>query len=155
MSLVSVRSTSPRRGLVAILVENGGPAVLAVPVSAREGLLLSGRGPIHAPTWTSLVGRICAALGGTVTDVGLDVDGDATLCAHLTVVQDGGEYRVPCTPSEALVAARAQDLPVVASPAVLRLRGLDLGERELRQQLARWREELATAVVDEAAPTST
>ena len=55
MTLVGVRSTAPSRGLVAILVENGGPAVLAVPVNAREGLLLSAGRSARTPGWTPVV----------------------------------------------------------------------------------------------------
>jgi len=44
MQLVGVRSTDPDDGLVAVLVEDGGPAMLAIPVTAHEGLVLQAHG---------------------------------------------------------------------------------------------------------------
>ena len=104
MTLVSVRSTTSQKGLVAILVEDGGPAMVAVPVAPREGLLLSAGETTRAPTWTTLLGRACRALDGRIDAVELDVDADAALCACVVLVQDEAEHRVPCSPAEALVA---------------------------------------------------
>ena len=81
MTLMSVRSTTSRKGLVAILVEDGGPAVIAVPVTPREGLLLSAGEPTHAPTWIDLLEQACRVLGGEVDAVELDAAADAALLA--------------------------------------------------------------------------
>ena len=150
MTLVSVRSTTSRKGLVAILVEDGGPAVIAVPVTPREGLLLSAGEPTHAPTWIDLLEQACRVLGGEVDAVELDVDADAALRARVVLTRDRTEHRVPCAPAEALVTARSLRRPIVASARLLQLRGLDLDAREIRLRFAQWREELATAGVDEA-----
>ena len=86
MTLVSVRSTTSQNGLVAILVEDGGPAMVAVPVTPREGLLLSSGEAsevMRTLTWTTLLGQTCRALGGRVSAVELDVDADAALCASV------------------------------------------------------------------------
>ena len=77
MTLVGVRSTAPSRGLVAILVENGGPAVLAVPVNAREGLLLSAGRSARSPSWTALLEQTCRALDGRIRSAELDVDAES------------------------------------------------------------------------------
>ena len=154
MTLVSVRSTTSQKGLVAILVEDGGPAKVAVPVAPREGLLLSAGETTRAPTWTTLLGRACRALDGRIDAVELDVDADAALCACVVLVQDEAEHRVPCSPAEALVAAQSLGCPVVATAGLLRLRGLDLDARQLCLRFAQWRQELETLAVDEAASST-
>ena len=154
MTLVSVRSTTSQKGLVAILVEDGGPAMVAVPVTPREGLLLSAGETTRAPTWTTLLGRACRALDGRIDAVELDVDADAALCACVVLVQDEVEHRVPCSPAEALVAAQSLGCPVVATAGLLRLRGLDLDARQLCLRFAQWRQELETLAVDEAASST-
>ena len=58
MQLVGVRSTNPDDGLVAVLVEDGGPAMLAIPVTAHEGLVLQAHGSYHSPSWPRLLGDI-------------------------------------------------------------------------------------------------
>ena len=142
MTLVGVRSTAPSRGLVAILVENGGPAVLAVPVNAREGLLLSAGRSARSPSWTALLEQTCRALDGRIRSAELDVDADAALRACLVVSRDE------------LVVAQRLNRPVVASPTLLRLRDLDLAGDDLRLQLTRWRGELTVVAADEGAPPS-
>ena len=154
MTLVSVRSTTSQKGLVAILVEDGGPAMVAVPVAPREGLLLSAGETTRAPTWTTLLGRACRALDGRIDAVELDVDADAALGACVVLVQDEAEHRVPCSPAEALVAAQSLGCPVVATAGLLRLRGLDLDARQLCLRFAQWRQELETLAVDEAASST-
>lgn len=154
MTLVSVRSTTSQKGLVAILVEDGGPAMVAVPVAPREGLLLSAGETTRAPTWTTLLGRACRALDGRIDAVELDVDADAALCACVVLVQDEAEHRVPCSPAEALVAAQSLGCPVLATAGLLRLRGLDLDARQLCLRFAQWRQELETLAVDEAASST-
>ena len=72
------------------------------------------------------------------------------LRARVVLTRDRTEHRVPCAPAEALVTARSLRRPIVASARLLQLRGLDLDAREIRLRFAQWREELATAVVDEA-----
>ena len=157
MTLVSVRSTTSQKGLVAILVEDGGPAMVAVPVAPREGLLLSSGEAsevMRTLTWTTLLGRACRALDGRIDAVELDVDADAALCACVVLVQDEVEHRVPCSPAEALVAAQSLGCPVVATAGLLRLRGLDLDARQLCLRFAQWRQELETLAVDEAASST-
>ena len=154
MTLVSVRSTTSQKGLVAILVEDGGPAMVAVPVAPREGLLLSAGETTRAPTWTTLLGRACRALDGRIDAVELDVDADAALCACVVLVQDEAEHRVPCSPAEALVVARSLGCPTVATARLLMLRGLDLDARQLCLRFAQWRQELETLAVDEAASST-
>ena len=77
MCLVGVRSTSPDAGLVAILVERGGPGMLAVPVGVREGLSLAAGDVGPATSWTGLMGRCAEAAGTRLSHVRLDVDDDA------------------------------------------------------------------------------
>ena len=148
MTLMSVRSTTSQKGLVAILVEDGGPAVVAVPVNPREGLLLSAGESARTPTWTALVDQVCRTLGGEIDAVELDVDADAALCARVLLSQ------VPCAPAEALVIAQCLERPIAASDKLLQLRGLALDAQELSLRFARWREELATMAADEAASST-
>lgn len=126
--------------------------MIAVPVTPREGLLLSADEPTRAPTWINLLEQACRVLGGEVDAVELDVDADAALRARVVVTQDGTEHRVPCAPAEALVMAHSLRRPIVASARLLQLRGLDLDARDIGLRFAQWQEELATAVVDEATP---
>ena len=154
MTLMSVRSTTSQKGLVAILVEDGGPAVVAVPVNPREGLLLSAGESARTPTWTALVDQVCRTLGGEVDAVELDVDADAALCARVLLSQGGTAHQVPCAPAEALVIAQCLERPIAASDKLLQLRGLALDAQELSLRFARWREELATMAADEAASST-
>jgi hypothetical protein avisC_09011 len=154
MTLMSVRSTTSQKGLVAILVEDGGPAVVAVPVNPREGLLLSAGESARTPTWTALVDQVCRTLGGEIDAVELDVDADAALCARVRLSQGGTAHQVPCAPAEALVIAQCLEHPIAASDKLLQLRGLALDAQELSLRFARWREELATMAADEAASST-
>ncbi|MDO4901563.1 bifunctional nuclease domain-containing protein [Actinomyces sp.] len=151
MSLMGVRSTVPNSGLVAVLMEDGGPAMLAVPVGAREGLLLSAPGS-PTPTWASLFAACVEAFGSAVLQVVLDVDADGVMCA--TAVLDAENptqsTAVPCTPSDALVVATTLAIPIQATGALLRLRGLDLEEQALQRRLREWRQALDDAVAEDA-----
>lgn len=148
MRLVAVRSTSPDEGLVALLVQEGGPSILAVPVSAREGLSLSAEhGSIES--WPPLLQRCLEAQGGRLEQVRLGIDDDAVLRADLvlTAGQSPGQEDpgccVPCTPGEALMISSGCGLPVRASDGLLRLRGVDLGEESISDKVARWRQSLS------------
>ena len=87
MCLVGVRSTSPDAGLVAILVERGGPGMLAVPVGVREGLSLAAGEVGPATSWTGLMSRCAEAAGARLSHVRLDVDDDARLCAAVVLAE--------------------------------------------------------------------
>lgn len=141
MHLVGVRSTTPNTGLVAILVEDGGPGMLAVPVTAREGIALSPEGGGRPPSWTSLVTHCTRMLGAEVTGVLLDVDADARLTAVMLVSrtpEPQAQGAVPSSPGDALVLSWAAQLPVWATEELLRLRGVDLSEETLQQRVDRW-----------------
>ena len=84
MQLVGVRSTNPDDGLVAVLVEDGGPAMLAIPVTAHEGLVLQAHGSYRSPSWPRLLDDVVEALGGRIGRTELDVDDDARLVARLS-----------------------------------------------------------------------
>lgn len=139
MRLVAVRSTSPDEGLVALLVQEGGPSILAVPVSAREGLSLSAEAG-SVGYWPPLLQRCLEAQGGRLEQVRLSIDDDAVLRADLVLAacQSPGEQApgrcVPCTPGEALMISNGCGLPVRASDGLLRLRGVDLGRRASRRR---------------------
>lgn len=151
MCLVGVRSTSPDAGLVAILVERGGPGMLAVPVGVREGLSLAAGEVGPATSWTGLMGRCAEAAGTRLSHVRLDVDDDARLCARVVLEpapRHGLGPRLPvcvdAAPGDALVLAGALGLDIRASSEVLRLRGVDLGEESVQARFERWRMELAS-----------
>ena len=151
MCLVGVRSTSPDAGLVAILVERGGPGMLAVPVGVREGLSLAAGEMGPATSWTGLMGRCAEAAEARLSHVRLDVDDDARLCARVVLEpapRHGLGPRLPvcvdAAPGDALVLAGALGLDIRASSEVLRLRGVDLGEEPAQARFERWRMELAS-----------
>lgn len=151
MCLVGVRSTSPDAGLVAILVERGGPGMLAVPVGVREGLSLAAGEVGPATSWTGLMGRCAEAAEARLSHVRLDVDDDARLCARVVLElapRHGLGPRLPvcvdAAPGDALVLAGALGLDIRASSEVLRLRGVDLGEESAQARFERWRMELAS-----------
>ena len=85
MQLVGVRSTNPDDGLVAVLVEDGGPAMLAIPVTAHEGLVLHAHDSYRSPSWPRLLDDVVEALGGRIGRTELDVDDDARIVARLVV----------------------------------------------------------------------
>ncbi|QKD79722.1 bifunctional nuclease [Actinomyces marmotae] len=152
MHLVGIRSTQASTGLVAILVEAGGPGMIAVPVTAREGLVLSEPAPSTRPDWVSLLARSVQVLGGSLLQIRLGVDADARLVCGLAIAgrDERGEVgEVPCAPGDALVLASALDRPILASETLLRLRGVDLGEQTTHERMARWRRSLATAIPEE------
>ena len=151
MCLVGVRSTSPDAGLVAILVERGGPGMLAVPVGVREGLSLAAGEMGPATSWAGLMGRCAEAAEARLSHVRLDVDDDARLCARVVLEpapRHGLGPRLPvcvdAAPGDALVLAGALGLDIRASSEVLRLRGVDLGEESAQARFERWRMELAS-----------
>lgn len=150
MTLAAIRSTSLGNGLVAILIEVGGPAVLAVPVSARDGMILSAPDVAPLPTWPGLVTEVCQTWGGRAEKVLLDVDEDAHMSGAVVLTETShgpGEAttQVPCAPADGLMLAEVLSVPIVASAALLRLRQEDLGDEALSDRLAAWRAELAQA----------
>ena len=114
---MSVRSTTSQKGLVAILVEDGGPAVVAVPVNPREGLLLSAGESATIPTWTTLVEQVCQTLGGEIDAVELDVDADAALCARVLLTQGETAYQVPCALQRRWLLRSASSFPSLQAPS--------------------------------------
>ncbi|MDU0348959.1 bifunctional nuclease [Actinomyces sp. MRS3W] len=153
MSLMGVRSTTPDSGLVAVLMEEGGPGMLAVPVGARDGLLLSTPEWSRRPTWAPFLAACVDAFGSSVLRVVLDVDDDGGLCCTAVLDADTPTLStsVPCTPSDGLILASALSVPLLATGALLRLRGIDLGEEELQHRLQQWRRALDDAAAEDAA----
>ncbi|CED92065.1 Bifunctional nuclease (BFN) domain profile [Actinomyces succiniciruminis] len=152
MSLMGVRSTAPDSGLVAVLMEDGGPGMITVPVGARDGLLLNAPSHNRPPSWVPFLTACVEAFGSAILRVELDVDADGGLCAAavLDSAAPGLPKVVPCVPSDALILADVLSLPMLATDALLRLRGIDLGEEALRQRMLRWRRELDGAVSEDA-----
>lgn len=155
MTLAAIRSTALGHGLVALLVEADGPGVIAVPVSAREGITLSAPDVAPRPTWPDMVAGLGDVLGGRAEQVLLDVDADARLCASVVLAHGAGEEprrtTVACAPSDGLLLAQALSLPITASEPLLRLRQVDLDSEDLCDRLAAWRAELAHATASDAA----
>lgn len=161
MTLVGVRATDSSAGLVAILVEDGGPAMVAVPVTAREGLLLSGADGVAAPTWVDLLTRTCRTLGAAPVGVVLDVDDDAGLTARTRLSRSGesvgdaagtgdaertdaaspGEV-LTCSTGDALMLAQRAGLRIVATKRLLDMHRLDLASEGSEAHVAAWRQEL-------------
>ncbi|WP_203233858.1 DUF151 domain-containing protein [Actinomyces sp. 565] len=154
MTLMGVRSTVPDTGLVAVLVENGGPGMLAIPVGARDGLLLSAPEWSRGPSWAPFLSACVDAFGSAVLRVVLDVDADGGICAVAVLEADtpSSSTAVACAPSDALVLARALSVPIFATGALLRLRGIDLGEEALQCRLRQWRQALDDVVPGDTAP---
>lgn len=163
MTLVGVRATDSSTGLVAILVEVAGPAMVAVPVTAREGLLLSGSDGVTAPSWVDLLTRTCLALGAEPVDAVLDVDADAALTAHIRMRRSGepsAEAASPhgtgaadgptpvealaCSTGDALMLAQRGGLRIVATERLLDTHRLDLASEGSEARVAAWRQELET-----------
>ncbi|WP_168708126.1 bifunctional nuclease domain-containing protein [Actinomyces procaprae] len=149
---MGIRSTVPDSGLVAVLMEDGGPGMLAVPVGARDGLLLSAPEWSSGPSWAPFLSACVDAFGSTVLHVVLDVDADGGMCASAALDTDtpAQSTAVPCTPSDALVLARTLGVPILATSALLRIRGLDLGEEALQRRLRQWRRVLDGIVAEDA-----
>ncbi|SDM60737.1 Bifunctional DNase/RNase [Actinomyces ruminicola] len=149
---MGVRSTAPDSGLVAVLMEDGGPGMLAVPVGARDGLLLSAPDWSRGPSWAPFLSACVEAFGSTVLHVVLDVDADGGMCAAAVLDADTPALStaVPCTPSDGLVLAGALSVPILATSALLRLRGIDLGEEALQRRLRQWRRALDDVVPEDA-----
>ena len=80
---------------MAILVERGGPGMLAVPVGVREGLSLAAGEVGPATSWTGLMSRCAEAAETRLSHVRLDVDDDARLCAR---VAPGRDRRIHAPP---------------------------------------------------------
>ncbi|WP_438357713.1 bifunctional nuclease [Actinomyces radicidentis] len=165
MTLVGVRATDSSTGLVAILVEVAGPAMVAVPVTAREGLLLSGSDGVTAPSWVDLLTRTCLALGAEPVDAVLDVDADAALTARIRLRRSGepsteAEAASPhgtgaadgptpvealaCSTGDALMLTQRGGLRIVATERLLDTHRLDLASEGSEARVAAWRQELET-----------
>lgn len=129
MRLVDIRSTHPEQGLVAVLVEDRGPAMLAIPVTARQGLALRAHRIGRSPSWAHLIKSLIAALGAQARSLLLDVDADARVTASLILGAGGpadASVQVACDPGDGLVVACAQSLALEASQELVRLRTVDL-----------------------------
>ncbi len=143
MSLMGVRASQEGGGLVAILVEEDGPRMVAVPVSARDALTLSSGEGTASSTWSALLTSTLHAVGAQLRGLVLDVDADGALSTGVRVVAaDGGEHLVPCCPAEALILAYERRARLRASSALLRLRAVDLTGETVQEQVARLRSAL-------------
>jgi len=146
MQLVGVRSTNPDDGLVAVLVEDGGPAMLAIPVTPHEGLVLHAHGPHRSPSWPRLLDDVVEALGGRIGRTELDVDDDARIVARLVVEVPAYPDRVttvPCTPGEGLLLSGYHRFPVHARSAPRPPGGGGLRGYRGAERLAQWRRMLS------------
>jgi len=146
MQLVGVRSTDPDDGLVAVLVEDGGPAMLAIPVTAHEGLVLQAHGSHRSPSWPRLLDDLVEALGGRIGRTELDVDDDARIVARLIVETPACASQVKtvaCTPGEGLLLSGYHRFPVHASSSLTRLRAVDLSDDHGVERLAQWQRMLS------------
>lgn len=153
MKLVGVRSTASDDGLVAVLLEEGGPGMLAAPLTAREGLSLSSLSKGLPPSWLPLLGRCLEAAAAAVCGTVLDVGPDGESLASLRVAnRDLTEVMVHCTPGEALILAAAGDLEIAASDRLLSQQGVDLDEPSVHESVARMRAQLDQARVDDFLP---
>lgn len=151
-----MRSTAETRSLVAILVEEGGPGVLAVPVSARAGVVLEAPSCGETPGWVLTLLQTARTLGGGVERVLLGLDADAGLTCTLGVDGPYGisaSREVPIYPEDGLVLARCACLPLLAEDDVLRLRGLDLSERTIDERVSMWRRSAPEVLPDDLAHT--
>ena len=154
MTLMSVRSTTSQKGLVAILVEDGGPAVVAVPVNPREGLLLSAGESARTPTSDRSSGPGLSNLGVRSTLLSsmlMPMPRCALVCCSLRA-ERRTRYRAPL--QRHWLLRSCLERPIAASDKLLQLRGLALDAQELSLRFARWREELATMAADEAASST-
>ena len=146
MQLVGVRSTDPDDGLVAVLVEDGGPTMLAIPVTAHEGLVLQAHGSHRSPSWPRLLDDVVEALGGRIGRTELDVDDDARIVARLVVetpAHASGVTTVACTPGEGLLLSGYHRFPVHASSSLTRLRAVDLSDDHGAERLEQWQRMLS------------
>ena len=146
MQLVGVSSTDPDDGLVAVLVEDGGPAMLAIPVTAHEGLVLQAHGSHRSPSWPRLLDDVVEALGGRIGCTELDVDDDARIVARLVVETPACTSRltrVACTPGEGLLLSGYHRFPVHASSSLTRLRSVDLSDDQGAERLEKWQHMLS------------
>ena len=137
---MGVRASQQDGGLVAILVEESGPRMVAVPVGARDALTLSsGEGPASS-SWSALLTSALGAAGAHLSGVVLDVDADGGLRTGAQVVDAGGnEHLVSCSPADALILANECRARLWASAALLRLRAVDLAEDPVQDRVARLR----------------
>nr|WP_234042973.1 DUF151 domain-containing protein [Actinomyces weissii] len=153
MRIVGVRSTATDDGLVAVLLEEGGPGMIAVPVTAREGLALSGMAQGMPPSWLDLLHRCLTAVRAQVIGGLVEVGPDGELLASLELTAgDGQAPLVHCTPGEAIVFASQTELGIRVSDRLLAQQGVDLGEPSVHETVARMRDQLQGARVDDFLP---
>nr|WP_235984729.1 DUF151 domain-containing protein [Actinomyces trachealis] len=153
MKLIGVRSTVADEGLVAVLLEEGGPGMIAVPVTPREGLALSGvTNGLHL-SWLGLLHRCVTATEGRVEGVCVNVGPDGELLGSLELrACSGSVQEVACSPGEAVSVAAAADLRICVSERLLAQQGVDLGEVSVHESMAKMRDQLKRAQVDDFQP---
>lgn len=118
--------------------------MLAIPVTAHEGLVLHAHGSDRSPSWPRLLDDVVEVLGGHIGRTELDVDEDARIVARLVVKAPRcADKVVPCTPGEGLLLSGYHRLPVHASRSLTRLRAVDLNDDHGAEQLRQWRRMLA------------
>ncbi|WP_172458376.1 bifunctional nuclease domain-containing protein [Actinomyces bovis] len=145
-----MRSTAADEGLVAVLLEERGPGMIAVPVTPREGLALSAVANGLPPTWLKLLHRCVVAAEGDVEGVSVNVGPDGELLGSLELRACTGIMRqVSCTPGEAVAVASAAELRICVSDRLLAQQGVDLGEAPVHELMAKMRDQLERARVDD------
>ena len=121
--------------------------MLAIPVTAHEGLVLHAHGSDRSPSWPRLLDDVIEILGGRIGRTELDVDDDARIVARIVVEASGHTDKVtaavPCTPGEGLLLSGYHRLPVHASSSLTRLRAVDLSDDHGAEQLEQWRRGLS------------
>ena len=120
--------------------------MLAIPVTAHEGLVLHAHGSGRSPSWPRLLDDVIEILGGRIGRPELDVDDDARIVARLVVEAPACANQVmtvACTPGEGLLLSGYHRFPVHASRSLTRLRAVDLSDDHGAERLAQWQRTLS------------
>lgn len=152
MTVVGVRVELPSNTPIVLLREQGGVRYLPIWIGAGEATAIAsameGVEPPR-PQTHDLAAMIIADLGASIDRVVVTEMRDSVFYADLVLTTQAGEVRISARPSDSIALAVRTNAPVFADSAVLAEAGIEIEEESEDQQVARLREFLEEATVED------
>lgn len=152
MDVVGVRVELPSNQPIVLLRETGGTRYLPIWIGANEATAiataLEGVQPPR-PLTHDLMRSVIDAVGALATKVVITEMRDSIFFADLALDVAGDEVQVSSRPSDAIALAVRTGTPIFASPTVLDDAAVHFEEEDEEDEVARFREFLEEATVED------
>lgn len=152
MTVVGVRVELPSNTPIVLLREQAGSRYLPIWIGAAEATSIAsaieGIEPPR-PQTHDLASLIITELGAAVTRVVVTEMRDSVFFAELVLETEEGDVRLSARPSDSIALAVRAGAPVFADASVLAEAGIEIEDETEEEQVARMRELLEGATVED------